>query len=72
MPTVLDYKLCFGVNKDFRITEGAKLVEAFMHNEMKRVTLIYHGLGSYTFNLILSSPLTVANDWMFRQESKNS
>ena len=51
MPTLTDYKLKYGVNKNLKIAEEAKVVEAFIHNDEKRLTLLYHGLGSYTFLL---------------------
>ena len=50
-PSLIDYKLKFGVNKNLKIAEEAKVVEAYIHNDNKRLTLLYHGLGSYTFSL---------------------
>ena len=64
MPSMLDYKCNFGVNKDFKITKQAKVVEAYMHNNDSRLTLIYHGLGSYTFKLKQSLPLEEPSDWL--------
>ena len=49
MPTLKNYKLTFGVNKNLEITEKIKVVEAYLHKD--RVTLVYMGLASYTFNL---------------------
>ena len=55
MPTLRSYKLSFGINKKLDITEGSKIVEAYMHfdaaENTDRITLIYKGLGSYTFTL---------------------
>lgn len=69
MTTHSDYKLKFGPNKDLQITEGTKVVEAHMHqgqNE-KHVTLIYQGLGSFTFALKPSVQLAKASDWLVTQ-----
>ena len=64
--SMIDYKLKYGLNKNLKITEVAKVVEAFMHNEDKkenRLTLLYHGLGSYTFKLKPSLRLDKPSDW---------
>ena len=50
--TINSYKLTFGMNKTLEITERAKVVEAMMHNDSKRVTLLYRGLATFTFDLM--------------------
>ena len=56
--TVNDYKLTFGKNKNQEITESSKVIEAYMHNQNARVTLLYRGIGTFTFRLVESKPLT--------------
>ena len=63
VPTLNCYKLTFGVNKKLEITEKIKVVEAYAHNSGNRVTLIYKGLGSYTFNLKKAKSLIVPSPW---------
>ena len=41
LPSIFDYSIDFGVNKDFKIAEGAKVVEAHLHNDQTYLTLIY-------------------------------
>ena len=31
------------------VTEDSKVVEAYLHNDHKRCTLLFRGLGTYTF-----------------------
>ena len=40
-----------------------------MHNNDSRLTLIYHGLGSYTFKLRQSLPLEEPSDWLVKQNA---
>ena len=51
VPTLNSYKLTFNKNKDLSITDGVKVTEAYAHNfgDHTRVTLLYKGLGSFTF-----------------------
>lgn len=56
--TVNNYKLSFGKNKNQEITASSKVIEAYMHNKNTRVTLLYRGLGTFTFRLVESKPLT--------------
>ena len=58
-----DYKLAFGKNKNLEITECSKVCEAHMHNQHCRVTLLYRGLGAYTFRLVESKQLTTLSQW---------
>ena len=71
MPSINDFTLKFGHNKDLRITEEAKVVEAFMHNDNERLTLIYKGLGSYTFKMNPSKPLVEPSDWLVMRNQTN-
>ena len=48
-PFINSHKLTFGKNKDLGITEPYKVVSSYIHHKGKRATLIYHGLGSFTF-----------------------
>ena len=57
------YKLNFGLNKNFEITREARVFEGYMHNSNKRVTLLYHGVGAFTFRLLGDRPLTKPNEW---------
>lgn len=44
------FELLFGESRDLSITkEYCKRVETHVHNEGTRFTLIYHGVGSFTF-----------------------
>lgn len=70
-PSIIDYNLQFGQNKDFTITDNVKVVEAFFHDSMKRLTLLFHGLCSYTFSLRKSSPLTQMSSWLVDPQSEN-
>ena len=55
------FKLTFGDNKNLEITENVKIVEAYRHDQ--RVTLIYVGLGAFTFEYKEASSLSDENDW---------
>ena len=68
-----NYKLHFGLNKNLSATQGCKLVEARMHNNDRRVTLLYPGLGSFTFEMSQDMPLTQKSEWhcKYRKESYN-
>lgn len=61
------YKLSFGINKGLEITEGVTIVEGYMHfdpnSDTDRVTLIYKGLGSFTFTLKKATSLALPNQW---------
>ena len=49
------YKLFFGENKGLVLADDNKLVEAYLHakgsTKDRRVTLVYRGLGAFTFTL---------------------
>lgn len=61
--TVNSYKLTFGLNKDLTITEHVKFVEAFSHNKGQRVTLLYKGLGSFTFQMKKAKSIAHKSHW---------
>lgn len=63
VPTLNAYRLTFGANKDLEITEKQKVVETHVHNGGQRVTLIYKGLGAFTFNLKKAKSLVEASAW---------
>ena len=63
--------LTFGSNKDLEITEDVKVVEAIMHNNDERVTLVYHGLGAFTFNLMNAMSLANPSDWVGQYEERD-
>ena len=63
IPTQNSYRLGFGHNKKLEITESVKVVEAHLHNMGKRVTLVYKGLGSFTFDLLTAKQLIEPGDW---------
>ena len=46
------YEIDFGGNKTFELTKDNKVVEAFMHNDRKRVTVVYRDRGAFTFELL--------------------
>ena len=68
------YKLKFGLNKNLCLTEGCKVVEAHMHAVDKGpdtklqvdrgLTLVYPGLGAFTFALHEGRSLTEKGDWL--------
>jgi len=72
--TINSYRLRFGKNKDFEITRVAKVVEGFMHASLDankqiiagrdRMTVLYQGLGAYTFQLKQSRSLNEMGDWL--------
>ena len=64
-----DFKLMFGQSADLLITEGTKVVEAHAHEgqQGQLVTLIYQGLGSFTFALKPAVPLAKASNWHVSQ-----
>ena len=64
VPTLKNYKLTFGVNKNLEITEDVKVVEAYMHKD--RVTLLYKGLASYTFVLKAAQSMIIASNWFVK------
>ena len=45
------YEIAFGQNKTFELTKDDKVVEAFMHNDRKRATVVYRDRGAFTFEL---------------------
>lgn len=59
------YKLTFGKNKNLEITENVKVVEAYKHKSghSERITLIYKGLGSFTFSQKKGTSLLEPNEW---------
>lgn len=63
MATLASYRLKFGNNKNLEITESQKVVEAHLHNKGNRVTLIYKGLGSFTFNLKKAKSIVEPSTW---------
>ena len=50
IPPLISYKLTFGDNKNLEFTESVKIVESYMHNDDKLITLLYKGLCSFTFS----------------------
>ena len=71
--TLNSYKLTFGLNKDLEITEKVKVFTGLLHSDNhsvvskrgERLTLVYKGLASYTFQLRRAKLLTVPNNWFF-------
>ena len=45
------------------IAKEFKVVEAFMHDEMSRVTLLFHNFGAFTFSLKKKKELTDRAKW---------
>ena len=45
------FKLKFTNNLSFPEATKSKVYEAYLHNNFKRVTFIYHDFGSFTFEL---------------------
>ena len=64
VPVLNAYKLYFGDNqKKLEITDDANVVEAHVHNLGKRVTLVYKGKASYTFQLKPAKSLVEPSKW---------
>ena len=61
--SIVDYFMDFGVNKDFKIVENAKIVDAHLHDNQSRLTVIYHGVAAFTFKLLESKSLTTMSTW---------
>ena len=61
--TVNSYKLNFGKNKDLEITESVKLVDAYFHNKGERISLLYKGLGSFTFEMKKAKSVFHQTEW---------
>lgn len=62
IPAFSSSKLTFGSNLKLDITKDVKIVEAYEHNS-DRLTLVYKGLGSYTFILRPAQSLIDPNRW---------
>ena len=67
------YKLTFGNNKDLEITENVKVVEAYKHSKgnANRITLIYKGLGSVTFQQKKGTSLLEPNEWRGKHKDRD-
>ena len=65
VPVLNAYKLYFNdnVNIELDITDDAKVVEAHVHNLESRVTLVYKGKASYTFQLKPAKSLVEPSKW---------
>ena len=48
---IKSYWMYFGDNRDLSIATKSKVFEAHIHNDEKRVTLIFPGTCSFTFEL---------------------
>ena len=70
VPTLDSWKLTFGQNNNLEITENVKVVEAHLHNNGQRVTLIYKDLGSFTFNFKRAKSLVEPNFWHIHHLSR--
>lgn len=69
-PTSLkQYRLTFNMNKNLAITEGSKVISSYMHQNGKRVTLLYSGLGAYTFQL--KDAISLLNKSLWHGKYKN-
>ena len=44
-----EFRVAFGTAKGFILAAGSKISEAYLHNENKRCTIIFRGVGSFTF-----------------------
>ena len=49
---MLDYR---GTDQRFRMNKNSKIIDAFLHNKGERLTIVYRGMCSYTFQLPKSS-----------------
>ena len=72
VPVLNAYKLYFGDNqKKLEITDDANVVEAHVHNLGKRVTLVYKGKASYTFQLKPAKSLVEPSKWFIEHLDLN-
>ena len=62
-PCLSEYRINFGKNKNFMITAPFKVMTSHMHSNDRRITMVYQGLGSYTFELREATPLTKYTLW---------
>ena len=46
-----------------KLIKNSKIVESRIHNEGQRVTLLYKGTGSFTFEFKKSKSLATKNKW---------
>jgi len=46
-----------------KLIKNSKVVESRIHNEEQRVTLLYKGVGSFTFEFKESKSLRTENRW---------
>lgn len=60
------WKLTFGSNKTLEITENFKIIEAYRHNK-NHITLIYKGLGAFSFITLKAKNLAEENMWHLSQ-----
>ena len=66
---VKSYKLTFGKNKNLAFTESTKVVSGHQHHNGKRVTLLYQGLGAFTFQLKDALSLLNRSLWQGKYQS---
>ena len=52
------YEVSFDSKMSLAIAKDYKVVEAFMHDERNRVTLLFNDLGAFTFQLKAKKELT--------------
>ena len=63
LPVLREYRVETGKNKNLEMSDSYKVVSAHVHNKQSRVTLIYEGLGSLTFQLKKAISLTNYSQW---------
>ena len=61
--SIKSYKLTFGKNKNLASTESSKIVSGHQHHNGKRVTLLYQGLGAFTFHFKDAISLLNKSHW---------
>ena len=62
--------MTFGTNKNLSVAIKSKVVEAHLHNNDERVTLVYLGVGAFTFELGNAKPLNKFALWEGTYKSK--
>ena len=57
------FKISYGGSKSIDVTDSSKILEAFVHNNFSRATIIFKDLCSFTFILEDMKPMDELGKW---------
>ena len=69
-PAARSHRLTFGRNKNLASTDACKVPTAHLHGDGRRVSLVYRGLGAFTFQLKNATRLTNSSAWAGRANGR--